>query len=401
MSNQTYINTTHHNLRQKPPKIFRSHPICWLNSAVQFLNYIKWPKEFFNYIDPALQVSQYNIIGQSFNILRELRNTNIQKISSNFMNNIANKSIIPHINNYQLENISATAAQDRIIWSIYVEQDASEFIRYFFMMLCDINNIENTSESYIITDQTTPLIKKMKTYIINNFTFTTSVLKVCLNSQSKTEIQIETQQTIQFSLDPYGSDDVSIQHLFNKYCQISTVEEVKCELCNTNHTNKHQTIFKSFKNCKYLCVTIRRWSPDNTKQTNIITGLGKPIIIPSSDGLVVFFTRGVLNHIGADIDIGHYNTDVFCKKKLYNCDDKFINDRTTFNGLYAYNLILEKAPKKLTHKCIAKYKSLIRNLIPNANTYKNIPYKDINSTIKQVCEFNYTYILNILYIHLS
>ncbi len=266
MSKQPYTNTTHHNHRTKPRKILRYHPICWLNSAAQWLNCIKWPKYFFDYIDPALQVNQHNIIAQSFNILRELRKITNQPIRWKFMSNIAAKSIIPHINKYQLQNISATSAQDRIKFSIDVEQDASEFIGYFFSMLCDISNIENTSESYIITDQTTPLIKKMKTYIINNFTFTTSLLKVCLKSQSKTEIQIETQQTIQFSLDPYGSDDVSIQQLFNKYCQPSTVDEVKCEHCNINHNNKHQTIFKSFKNCKYLCVAIRRWSPEYTKQ---------------------------------------------------------------------------------------------------------------------------------------
>ncbi len=368
-------NHKQHLSRTKPRPIDRIYyPVCWLDSGSQFLNFIRWPGFFFEYIEKAFKINPNNVAAKSLNIIKELRKITNQPISSKFMSDITGKCIIPYINTQQQQDLSDKSLQNRTSWSLVREQDASEYIQYFFKMFSDIANIEHTPDCLIITDETTPLIKKMKTYINSHFTYTTSLLTVCLDKKQKSERPLELHREIQFSLTPYDDKPVSIQQLFNDHCNSSIVKEVDCEYCKRNHSNQHQTIFKSFKDCKYLIVQIKRWSTTTTKQENIITGLDKPIIVQSAEGLVVFFARASLNHIGKYIESGHYNTDVYFKNKLYNCDDNSTKPTTNFDGKHAYVVLLEKATLKHTNHIIKNYIPIIKYINKNVNKYKHIPY---------------------------
>ncbi len=360
--------------KENPRPIDRNHPICWLDSSGHLLNYISWPGFFFEYIEKAFKIDQNNVAAKSLSIIKELRKISNQPISWRFMSNITFKSIVPYINKQQRQNLSDESLQNRTSWSLLREQDASEFIQYFFKMFSDIANIEHTPECLIVTDETLPIIHQMKKYISSHFTYTTTLLTVCLDKNQKSERPLELHRNIQFPLTPYDDNPVSIQQLFNNYCNSSIVKEVDCEYCKSNHSNQHQTIFKSFKDCKYLIVQIKRWSTNTTKQENIITGLDKPIIVQSAEGLVVFFARASLNHIGKYIESGHYNTDVYFKNKLYNCDDNSTTPTTNFDGKHAYVVLLEKSTLKHTNHIIKNYISTIKYINKNVNKYKHIPY---------------------------
>ncbi len=115
-------------VRLQPARMFRGKiPICWMLSMLQSLGVCDWPPQF------GTVTRNPNLLQDIFTFIKRLRFYG-PNLSANQNRRIA-KLIVSFINQQKLSGQKKLDTDQH--WSIYRQQDASEFLQYFFNLFAD------------------------------------------------------------------------------------------------------------------------------------------------------------------------------------------------------------------------------------------------------------------------
>ena len=307
--------TTTHLMRNTIRGIIRTHSVCWLNSSCQFLNVIPWINEFVQYSKTA-----NNVFSITFNILNELKMNTNQEISAATVNKVAHE-ISKYINITQQKDISFNTRFKRPMWNILREQDASEFIRYFFNMVVNLQNYDSIPDALFSPSKPFQLIHAMQRFIRTNFVFSTSKHVECTQTNHSHVIRTEDHIMLDLDLDA-NEESATLQYLFDTFNVKQIMKDINCEHCSQRHDDFHYNEFSDLRNCNFMLIYFKRFRNGLMEKKMNMVDCNEPIVIQTSHGLVAYKAEAALNHHGTSISHGHYTTDKYFNDQIYNCDDK-------------------------------------------------------------------------------
>ena len=116
--------------RTTPCRLIRTQQTCWLISSLQLLSMIDWPSMFYEY-----SAKKENLFANFFNTIKVIKYQNETDEFKHSTMNLCTK-MIKYINKMK-EAVKSTLEQDPK-WTLQLQQDANEFLQYFFGMISPI-----------------------------------------------------------------------------------------------------------------------------------------------------------------------------------------------------------------------------------------------------------------------
>ncbi len=334
----------------------RSGPICWFISDCQLLNYIQWPQYFQNYAKHNTNVFA-KIIGFITDLTGHTK-TKYQPINGQIGENIA-QNVVTYVNSKRDARLDSVR-----LWHIKQQQDAQEFLTYFFDMIMDLNNSNIIPAVLQTTSKTTQTqIKKMQDFIRETFVFETTEELICgsnirLGSKEKSfMLNIKV---------PEKEEQISLQELCDMHLAGEATEirqEVDCGHCHQHHDTDCALKLTELDN-EYILLHLVRFKTGGRFETYIEDKINTPVLIDAviilkcNTRYEIFESVAVVNHVDSnETNHGHYNTDkYFNGLNLHNCDDHKIKDRVReFNAQSSYIVMLKRYRGRRQDNIIEKY----------------------------------------------
>ena len=326
-------NSRKNNTKNNQPRgVYRKAPICYMLSSCQLLNYIEWPTIFKQYANRYT-----DIWAKTMYFIFELSKTQYPPIEENIGFKLANK-VVTFVNTNR-------NSKDAELWKIDKQQDAFEYLGYFFSMIVDLTKrkqIPKVLNVQPICTQKMQIIKNMQSWIIKMFVFKTAKYIKCQTLQY--ENQPEQHFVLKLHL-PKSNKPVTLQQLVDDHFIIQEIKKVKCRICKKIHDSTSVYKCKELNN-KYILFNLLRFHTvydreadyySETKKTNDIS-VDLPIVFKVEDKYQVYETVAGINHVnGFNTKSGHYNTDKYFNGKIHNCDHHKIKPNVpefNYKGIY-------------------------------------------------------------------
>ncbi len=359
--------------------IFRKGPICYMLSSCQLLNYIQWDNIFDKYAK-----TYKDIWAETMHLIFEITGIKNNPIHSNIGYRLAQRF-------EKFANTYRKSSDPAGLWKCDEQQDAFEYLRYFFNMIIDLTKpkeIPNilTKNEQIEANKKIEAIEKMQNFITDTFIFKTAKYFKC---QTSTYVNKEEQHFVLTLPLPNRNKSVTLQQLIDDLFTAEKIKDVKCRICKTKHDNKSIYKFKELKN-KYILINLVRFYTRYNSLTNEYfqgkkfnhVSIDLPVVFKVQDGYEVYQIVAGINHVdGSTTKSGHYTTDKYFNGKIHNCNDEKVNPNIlNFNAKNIYIGLLERVDN-LQQKTdvITKYKLDLKKISQQNQQKKSTHSKHSNN----------------------
>ncbi len=212
VSSKTKPRKLQQKLRMMPARLYRGNtPICWMLAILQGLSVCEWSRHFYQRETPITELKDI------FSLIQEIR------WGSKSIPKKENKRIAQRIiwfNNSHKKRDALTTDQ---WWSIDRQQDASEFLQYFFNLFSDQRRKN---------DEDFGSLKNFLQYKIQTIQ-SRSIACPCGNHSLPTDIKNPNVDAVNFMKIPIPNIDrkITVQNLLDEYFKAETLSNANKYVC--------------------------------------------------------------------------------------------------------------------------------------------------------------------------
>ena len=233
------------------------------------------------------------------------------------------------------------------LWTITVEQDASESINYFLNMIAEADVPIKPTAALTIIKRNQADVALMQRWITKNFRINSASKLNCSISCKSHAVRKEQHYII--TLDLYRhtikhkTNVIRLQRLIEDYFAAEKIDDYQCDHCKTRHNickkpdlNSTGTFVLSLKRVHFL--------RDEDKIIKLKTAINfsDPVVLRSRNTSIVYETIAVINHHGTSIQRGHYTMDERQNGFIQRFNDENTSTRSNFDFAAGYGLLLKR-----------------------------------------------------------